>query len=164
MFKGRFTPELRSPYRRVRLITAAICCKYRAEQILFCPRIPRVRPGRAGQHIRTGLGPCGARLLGPALWVFLATGCPGDGQHPGRGRNRGIKEKEPPGLLVSSRVGRLGGDSHALESYDVVGVYTRTLQPVESLSPPRVEVGGVEPPSELDCCPLGQWRIGDSNS
>ena len=37
---------------------------------------------------------------------------------------------------ISSRVSGSDSHSHALEAYDFVGVYTRTLQPVESLSPP----------------------------
>lgn len=44
--------------------------------------------------------------------------------------------------LVSSRVGRSGGDGHALESYDVVGVYAGTLQPVESLVAPGSGANG----------------------
>lgn len=50
--------------------------------------------------------------------------------------------------LVSSRVSSSGGYGHALETYDVVGIYTKFTYAVESLDAPRVERMGIEPMSD----------------
>ena len=49
----------------------------------------------------------------------------------------------------SLRVSSSGGYSHALEFYDVVGVYPNSPSPSNTRAPPKVEVSGIEPLSEL---------------
>ena len=55
------------------------------------------------------------------------------------------KKKEPEGSLISSRVGRSGGDGNALETYDVV------------------EICSQNPPARRKpLCPM-KWSIRESN-
>jgi hypothetical protein len=53
-----------------------------------------------------------------------------------KGSGVSIEERGGHPPPISVRMRRSSGDGSPLELYDRVGVYTRTLQPVESLSPP----------------------------
>jgi hypothetical protein len=119
----------------------------------------------------------------PYTFRFFRDGSFDEGYHVGSKPKVPQNEKGARRLPMSLRVCRSGGDSHALETYDFVGVYTKNpparrkplcplvnsfviavplmkklLQLNYSMEHPVIETG-----SEQDCRPRGRWRIAGLN-